>query len=252
MSLRVGGPRPSEGRDWIVIATYCERENLRVLLPRLREVAPGARVCIVDDDSPDGTAQVPRELGLESFARVVVRRGRRGYGTAVRDGILACHRAGAGRIVTMDADFSHDPAEVPAMFAALDRADLCIGSRYTGGVRVLNWRISRLLLSLFANAYVRAILGFRVEDCTSGFRAYRAGLVPRLGLRSIRSNGYSFLVEMLQRCSLAGARIVEHPIVYVERREGQSKMSRSVILESVLMPWRLRLSSIPGWSRPRR
>lgn len=230
--------------DWIVIATYCERENLLKLLPRLREVAPDARVCIVDDDSPDGTARVPRELGLEGFARSIVRKGARGYGTAVRDGIIACHRAGAKRILTMDADFSHDPGEVPAMFAALEGADLCIGSRYTGGVRVLNWRISRLLLSLFANAYVRTILGFGVDDCTSGFRAYRAELIPRLRLRSIRSNGYSFLVEMLQRCKLAGARIAEHPIIYVERREGQSKMSRSVILESVFMPWRLRLSAL--------
>ncbi len=237
--------------NWIVIATYCERENLQKLLPRLREVMPGARVCIVDDDSPDGTSKVPGELGMGGFARAIVRKGRRGYGTAVRDGILACHRAGATRILTMDADFSHDPAEVPAMFAALDDAELCIGSRYTGGVRVLNWEISRLLLSLFANAYVRTILGFGVDDCTSGFRAYRAELIPRLGLRTIRSNGYSFLVEMLHRSSLAGARIVEHPIIYVERREGQSKMSRSVILESVFMPWRLRLSALLGGRRGR-
>jgi dolichol-phosphate mannosyltransferase len=149
-------------------------------------------------------------------------------------------------VLTMDADFSHEPKEVPAMFAALERADMCVGSRYVGGVRVLNWQISRLLLSIFANIYVRTILGFRVTDCTSGFRAYRATLLKRVPLKRIESNGYSFLVEMLYRVLATGARVAEHPIVYVERREGQSKMSKSVILESVFMPWRLRLARMFG------
>lgn len=226
--------------DWIIIATYNERENLLTLLPAVREWMPAAMICIVDDNSPDGTARVPRELGMENV-RVLVRRDARGYGTAVRDGLRAALRNGATRVLTMDADFSHDPADVPAMFAALDHADVAIGSRYAGGVRVLNWQISRLLLSLFANAYVRTIMGFAVHDCTSGFRAYRAELLRRVPLRRIESNGYSFLVEMLHLARRAGARFAEHPITYTERREGQSKMSQSVILESIFMPWRLRL-----------
>lgn len=232
--------------NYIVIATYNERENLLVLLPKLREVAPDARVCVVDDNSPDGSGVVAKELGLEDYVRTIVRKGKRGYGTAVRDGLRACIADGAENVLTMDADFSHEPKEVPAMFAALDRADMCVGSRYVGGVRVLNWQISRLLLSIFANVYVRTILGFRVTDCTSGFRAYRATLLKRVPLKRIESNGYSFLVEMLFRVQSAGARVTEHPIIYVERREGQSKMSKSVILESVFMPWRLRLAKMVG------
>lgn len=231
--------------DAVIIATYRERENLLQLLPLIRRHAPALRICIVDDNSPDGTAGVPAELGLENV-RVVVRRNRRGYGTAVRDGMLACLRDGADRILTMDADLSHDPAELPAMLAALDHADLCIGSRYAGGVRILNWSIHRLLLSLFANRYVQTIMGFPVADCTSGYRAYRAPLLRRVALKRVQSNGYSFLVEMLYRCRLAGARVVEHPIIYSERREGESKMSNTVIAESVLMPFRLRLLGMLG------
>lgn len=132
------------------------------------------------------------------------------------------------------------------MLAALDHADLCIGSRYAGGVRILNWSIHRLLLSLFANRYVQTIMGFPVADCTSGYRAYRAPLLRRVPLKRVQSNGYSFLVEMLYRCRLAGARVVEHPIIYSERREGESKMSNTVIAESVLMPFRLRLLGMLG------
>jgi dolichol-phosphate mannosyltransferase len=142
----------------------------------------------------------------------------------------------------MDSDFSHEPKELPHLLAALERDDMAIGSRYIGGVRVMNWNVKRLLLSIFANFYVRTILGLPAHDCTSGYRAYRRELLEKMNIRTVRSNGYSFLVEMLWRAKKRGATVMEVPIVFVERREGESKMSGSVIAESVLMPWRLRIT----------
>lgn len=223
----------------VVIATYNEALNAPALIREIREQVPDTHIVVVDDNSPDGTADAVHSLGLENI-HVVVRRDARGYGTAVRDGLLHAARLGARRIVTMDADFSHEPTALPTMFAALDNADMAVGSRYVNGVRVINWKIKRLLLSLFANFYVRTILGLRIHDCTTGYRAYRRSIVGKMKLRSIESNGYSFLVEMVWRASRLKARIVEVPIVFVERREGESKMDGGVILESVLMPWRLR------------
>jgi dolichol-phosphate mannosyltransferase len=194
---------------------------------------------VVDDNSPDGTTRAVEELGLEGV-HVICRRNRRGYGTAVRDGLLAALKLGADRVATMDADFSHNPRELGSVLEALDEGDLSIGSRYIGGVRVLNWAAKRLLLSLFANFYVRTILGLKANDCTSGFRAYRAELLKRMRLQTIQSNGYSFLVEMLWRARRRGARVAEVPIVFEERREGESKMSGAVIRESILRPWLLR------------
>jgi len=224
----------------VVIATYNESLNAPAIVREIRAVAPDVAVVIVDDNSPDGTADAVRALGLPGV-HVLVRREARGYGTAVRDGLIKAIQLGADRIATMDADFSHEPKSLPAMLAALDDADVAIGSRYVGGVRVINWQIKRLLLSLFANFYVRTILGLSTNDCTSGFRAYRAPMLRRMGLRTLQSNGYSFLVEMLWRAHRRRARLAEVPIVFVERREGESKMSSAVIGESVLMPWRLRL-----------
>lgn len=225
----------------VVIATYNESLNAPGLVRRIREIAPDVVVVMVDDNSPDGTARLVKELGFPNV-HVIVRRNGRGYGTAVRDGLRAACRLGADRVATMDADFSHDPAALPDLLAALDGADVSIGSRYVGGVRVINWQIKRLILSLFANAYVRTILGLSAHDCTSGFRAYRREALAGMRLASLQSNGYSFLVEMLWRAHRRKNRIVEVPIIFVERREGESKMSGGVIFESVFMPWRLRVS----------
>jgi dolichol-phosphate mannosyltransferase len=148
---------------------------------------------------------------------------------------------GATEIATLDADFSHDPAELPRMFEALERADIAVGSRYSGGVRVLNWHPSRLLLSLFANRYVSAILGLNISDATSGFRAYRRATLESIPFGQIRSTGYSFLVEVIYSLTRKGHTVVEVPIIYTERREGQSKMDKGVIFEAVLRPWLLRL-----------
>jgi len=227
------------GAKAVVVATYNEGLNAPRLVREIRAAVPSAMIIIVDDNSPDGTAALVRQLGLEDV-HVVVRTTDRGYGTAVRDGLLEAMALGAKLVVTMDADFSHDPTALGEMFGALRGADMVVGSRYCGGVRVINWPMKRLLLSSFANFYVRTILGFGVQDCTSGYRGYRANTLKRMDILSIRSNGYSFLVEMLWRARRRRARVAEVPIVFVERREGESKMSSAVIWESIFMPWRLR------------
>jgi dolichol-phosphate mannosyltransferase len=210
-----------------------------MLIGELRALLPELGIIVVDDNSPDGTANALLAL-KDPLLRVHVRRNAKGYGTAVRDGLLLAIRGGAERIATMDADFSHNPKSLGELFGALDDADMAVGSRYCGGVRVLNWQAQRLVLSLFANGYVRKILGLSPADCTSGFRAYRASLLREMKLKSIKSNGYSFLVELLWRATRARGRIAEVPIIFEERREGESKMSKAVIWESILMPWRLR------------
>ncbi len=224
----------------VVIATYNEAENIPALLRQIREAAPDVVAIVVDDDSPDGTARIAGELGLPGV-EVIVRKSDRGYGPAVRDGLLHALQLGAERAATMDADFSHDPKVLPALLRELDGCDVAVGSRYVGGVRVINWNVKRLLLSIFANFYVRTILGLDTQDCTSGFRAYRAEMLRRMKLRTVRSNGYAFLVETLWRAARRGATIKEHPIVFEERQEGESKMNRGIIWESIWTPWRLRL-----------
>jgi dolichol-phosphate mannosyltransferase len=222
----------------VVIATYNESLNAPALITKIHEVVPDVTIVLVDDNSPDGTARLVEEM-RNPLVHVVCRRKQRGYGTAVRDGLIEAMRLGAENVVTMDCDFSHDPAALPEMFAALGDADVSIGSRYRGGVRVINWQMRRLLLSIFANFYVRRILSLGAEDCTSGYRGYRRSILTKMRLSSVRSNGYSFLVEMLWRARRCKARVSEVPIIFVERREGESKMSNGVIFESVLMPWRL-------------
>jgi dolichol-phosphate mannosyltransferase len=149
-------------------------------------------------------------------------------------------------VVTMDADFSHDPAAVPELIASLDKADLAIGSRYVGGIRILNWSMSRLLLSSCANLYVNTILRYHISDCTSGFRAYRAEILRSIDLDRASSRGYSFLIELLELVVRARFRVHEVPIVYTERRVGKSKMSRGVIAESVIRPWFLLARRLTG------
>lgn len=226
----------------VVLATYNEASNLQSLIPVLREVVPDGYVIVVDDNSPDGTPALLEELSRkDSYIVPVIRSGKLGYGSAVLTGFRRAMEMGATRVVTLDADFSHDPLSIPDLLAALANADIAIGSRYYQGVRVLNWHVSRLLLSLFANRYVRFILGMRVADATSGYRAYRRAAVEAILASRIDSQGYSFLVEILYRAYRRGMRIVEVPIVYSERREGQSKMSKGVIFEAMIRPWLLRI-----------
>ena len=225
----------------IVVPTYNERENL----PRLAEALlrfDDFTLLVVDDGSPDGTGEQADRIAAESGGRLHVmhRRGQRGLGRSYIDGFQEALRLGATRVVQMDADFSHDPNEVMRLIDATGAADLAIGSRYIPGGTLHNWPWHRVALSAFANRYVRAITGVPVNDCTSGFRCWRSDLLARVPLVRIASEGYAFQVEMAWHASNAGARIVEVPITFVERVRGASKLSGRVIIESAVMPWRLR------------
>jgi len=224
----------------VIIPPYNERENLPTLVEALLR-HEGVRVLVVDDQSPDGTGEVADDVARRNPGRVEVlhRTTKRGFGRSYIDGIRLAIASGADLICQMDADFSHDPARLPDLLAAADRADVVIGSRYVPGGAVVNWPRRRLLLSRFANMYVRAITHVKARDCTSGYRCWRREALASLPLDQFVSDGYSFLVEMLFIASRQGRRIAEVPITYVERREGQSKMSRGVILESAITPWRL-------------
>jgi dolichol-phosphate mannosyltransferase len=224
----------------VIIPTYNERDNVPALVDALLR-HEGVRVLVVDDQSPDGTGAVADDVARRHAGRVDVlhRTSDRGFGRSYIDGIKRALAEGADLICQMDADFSHDPACLPALLAAADGADIVIGSRYVRGGGVVNWPARRRFLSRFANLYVRAITHLSVRDCTSGFRCWRREALASLPLDQFLSDGYSFLVEMLFIAARQGRRIAEVPIVYVERREGQSKMSRAVILESAITPWRL-------------
>jgi len=233
----------------VIVPTYNERDNIASLVERLLE-HDGVNVLVVDDASPDGTGAVADAAAAQHPGRVEVlhRTGNRGFGRSYVDGITRAIARRADLICQMDADFSHDPAQLPALLAAADRADVVIGSRYVAGGGVVNWKKRRQLLSRFANAYVRAITHVAARDCTSGYRCWRREALESLPLDAFVSDGYSFLVEMLFTAARQGRRIVEVPITYVERREGQSKMSQAVILESAIMPWRL--IAAPKRARP--
>ena len=227
-------------RPVVVVPTYNERDNIAMLTYELLRI-PAVRVLIVDDQSPDGTGAEADRIASGSGDRVAVlhRAGIRGLGLSYVDGIREALRMGATHVCQMDADFSHDPADVPRLLEASGAADLVIGSRYVAGGEIRNWAPHRILLSAVANRYVRAITRLPIRDCTSGFRCWRRDLLSRIPLDRMVSDGYAFLVETAWEASVAGGRIAEIPIVFVERRFGASKMSGRVIAESILLPWRL-------------
>jgi dolichol-phosphate mannosyltransferase len=227
-------------RPIVIVPTFNERHNLPRLAEELLRI-PDLRVMVVDDDSPDGTGQEADRLAGESGGRLTAihRSGRRGLGLSYVDGMRAALCMHATHVCQMDADFSHDPADVPRLVAATTSADLAIGSRYVPGGAVRDWPAHRVALSAFANGYVRRITRLPVHDCTSGFKCFRADLLAHLPLDRLVSDGYAFQVELAWESHLAGARIVEVPITFVERRQGQSKLSGQVIAESALLPWRL-------------
>jgi dolichol-phosphate mannosyltransferase len=224
----------------VIIPTFNERDNIRPLVEAILQ-HKGVGVLVVDDASPDGTGQVADALKQRFPDRVDVlhRTANRGFGRSYIDGIQHALKGPAQFICQMDADLSHDPARLPALIAAAEHADVVIGSRYVKGGAIRNWPKRRLLLSRFANVYVRALTRIAARDCTSGYRCWRREALASLPLDGFVSDGYSFLVETLFQASQQGRRIAEVPITYVERREGQSKMSRAVILESAITPWRL-------------
>ena len=227
-------------RALVVVPTYNERGNLPVLVTGLMR-HEAVRLLVVDDESPDGTGDLAEQLAREHPGRMSVlrRTGRRGLGRSYVDAFKRVVGERVDVICQMDADLSHDPAQLPSLIAASSRADLVIGSRYVPGGAIENWPRRRRLLSRAANIYIRTITRMESRDCTSGYRCWRRECLAALPLDRFISDGYAFLVEMLFVAARRGARIVEVPITFVERREGQSKLSTGVLVESATMPWRL-------------
>jgi len=233
-------------RTVIVLPTYNEAENIPLISAQIAASVPQAAVLVMDDNSPDGTANTAERLFASDSRyrdyRVVRRTGPRGLGRAYRDGFQRALDAGYDRIIQMDADLSHDPAYLPAILAASMSAGLVIGSRYVEGGGVKNWPASRIRLSRFANWYVRSIARVPLADATAGFRCWTAAALNAVEIATLRSEGYSFQVEMSHRACRAGVKIVESPITFTDRQFGRSKISRAVMIESFLVPWRLRFN----------
>ena len=234
------GLQKNQDKRVVIIATYNEADNIAPLINRILALDPPFYVLVVDDDSPDQTSNIVKSIfSGNPSVRLVTRKGKRGYASAMMRGFQEALQWEGGKILTMDADFSHDPDDLPLLAAALDDCPLVIGSRYWHGIRIFNWSPGRLLLSLAANSYVRTILGLPYYDCSSGFRGYRREVVERIVSTSVKSKGYAFLVEVLDLSKKTGWRAKEIPIVYTERRAGQSKMSRLSIIDAALLPWRI-------------
>ncbi len=230
-------------RVLIVVPTYNERDNVAEVVDRFLAAAPDAELLFVDDASPDGTGEVLDGIAAtERRVHVMHRAGKLGLGTAYLDGFRWGLARGFELLLEMDADFSHDPRYLPDLLArARAGADVVVGSRYVAGGGTENWGLSRKLISRGGSLYARTILGVRVRDLTSGFICWRRRALEAIDLDSIASNGYSFQIEMKYRALRAGLRVEEVPIVFVDRRVGQSKMSRAIFLEALWVVWKLRL-----------
>ena len=233
-------------RALVIVPTYNESETITEVVRRLFEaVADNVDLLVVDDGSPDGTADIVKKLAIEEPRIHLLERGaKRGLGDAYRTGFRWALGRGYAAVVEMDADLSHDPTDVPRFLAALDDADLVIGSRYVPSGRVENWSAFREALSRYGNRYAGFWLRFGVRDATSGFRAFRAAALENIDLDRVASQGYGFQIEMVRRVFLDGGRIVEIPITFVERVAGRSKMSRRIVFEALLQVTRWSLNDL--------
>lgn len=231
----------------VIVPTYNERENIVALMDRLLALPYDLHVLVVDDNSPDGTAALVAERReREPRVHLLQRPGKLGLGSAYRDGFRYALEHGAEYIFEMDADFSHDPDAIGSFLEAITDADIVLGSRYIQGVTVVNWPLSRLILSYSANVYTRLITGLPLADSTGGFKCFRRRALEGIRLDRVRSEGYSFQIEMSFRAWKRGFRIKEIPILFVDRRAGVSKMSRRIIWEAAGMVWRLRWLDLTG------
>jgi dolichol-phosphate mannosyltransferase len=235
-------------RALVIVPTYDERANITRLIGAILEQDLRLEILVVDDGSPDGTGDIVESLTQHEPRLHIIRRPRKmGLGTAYIAGFEWALQEGYDFVFEMDADFSHDPAHLPQFLLAIDEADLVLGSRYRNGkVTVVNWPIKRLLLSYFANVYARIVTGLPVWDATGGFKCFRRKVLEAIDLSQVRSNGYAFQIEMSFRAWRKHFKIVEIPIVFVDRTEGQSKMSRSIVREAIWMVWRLRFWALRG------
>jgi dolichol-phosphate mannosyltransferase len=235
-------------RALVIVPTYNECENIARLIERVLSQDRRLDILVVDDGSPDGTAAIVQTvMERDSRVHILCRPRKMGLGTAYIAGFRWALEQGYDAVFEMDADFSHDPNHLPEFLSAIQNADLVLGSRYRDGrVTVVNWPISRLLLSYFANVYARFVTGLNVWDATGGFKCFRRVVLEAIDFNKVKSNGYAFQIEMSVRASKRGFRIVEIPIVFVDRTEGTSKMSKSIVREAVWMVWRLRWWSLRG------
>jgi dolichol-phosphate mannosyltransferase len=233
-------------RILVVVPTYNERDNLPKMVERLLALPDGVEILVVDDGSPDGTGKWVEETSVgEPRLHLLSRTAKNGLGRAYVAGFEWALSHGYDLVVQMDADFSHSPEDVPKLIAGIREsgADLAIGSRYAGGIRVINWPLNRLVLSVGASYYVKWITGMPVWDPTGGFKCWRRATLGSIDLPSVKSNGYGFQIEMNHRTWIRGLRIVEVPIIFADRVEGTSKMSKKIVIEALLMVWGLLFAS---------
>ena len=247
-------PTPARGalatgeRGLVIVPTYNESENIARIVPLILAQDPRLDVLVVDDNSPDGTGRMADALAAEEpRVHVLHRTGKEGLGRAYLAGFRWALERPYQYVFEMDADFSHDPSHLPEFLAAVQGADLVLGSRYRDGkVTVVNWPMTRLMLSYGANIYARAVTGLHLGDATGGFKCFRREVLAAIPLDQVRSNGYAFQIEMSFRAWRRGFRIAEIPIVFHDRTEGESKMSKRIVREAIWMVWRLRWWGITG------
>ncbi len=236
-----------EEKILVIIPTYNELENITRLIPIVLAQDNRVHILVVDDNSPDGTWNfVEEESKKNNRVHLLKRKSKMGLGTAYIAGFKYALENNYDFVFEMDADFSHDPKEIPNFLKEIKNNDLVLGSRYIHGVNVVNWPMRRLLLSSFANIYTRIITGMPVKDATGGFKCFRIDVLKAINLEKIKSNGYAFQIEMTFKAWKKGFRIKEMSIVFVDRMKGQSKMSRKIVREAVTMVWKLRFASIFG------
>jgi dolichol-phosphate mannosyltransferase len=243
------------GGTWIVLPTYDEADNIRPVSAAILAELPGAVLLVVDDGSPDGTGSIADELAAaDPRIRVRHRQAKQGLGRAYLDGFEVALGEGAAIVVQMDADFSHDPAALAGLIAPIedDTADLVIGSRYVRGGRVVDWGLGRRIISRCGSLFARVVLGLAQNDLTGGFKAWRASTLAAVPFDGVHAGGYVFQIEMTFRAARHGARIREVPITFIDRRVGQSKMSRRIVAEALLVVLQLRLEDLIGRWRSRR
>lgn len=239
-------------RTLVITPTYNERDNLQALCAAVLAAPIGADYMIVDDNSPDGTGRLADEIAaVEPRLKVMHRPGKLGLGSAYREAFGRALAEGYDAVISMDGDWSHDPQYLPALAEGARRADLVIGSRYMNGISVVNWDLSRLIMSQVANTYARLVTGMPFRDCTSGFQCLTRRALEAVGLESIHTNGYSFLIELKYRVVHAGLVGIEVPIVFTQRRAGTSKISKAEIGRSMITPWKMRLGFWEGGPRHR-
>jgi dolichol-phosphate mannosyltransferase len=232
-------------RTLVVTPTYNEAENVERLLNAVLSQDPSIDMLIVDDNSPDGTAQIVEKLQQNNNRiHLIKRAGKMGLGTAYVAGFKYAIENKFDYVMEMDADFSHDPNEIPKFLKMIQDYDVVLGSRYINGVRILNWPIRRLILSYTASLYTRIITGMPIKDTTGGYKCFKRKVLESIDLEKIHSNGYAFQIEMNYKAWKKGFKITELPITFVDRTHGTSKMSKKIVYEAVLLVWKLKLQSL--------